>query len=71
MRQEIGLNTLARLVVRPQFIAERFDDMISCDTNVRRAAFDHPQHRGKDPSHGGDFAALVIPRVWECVIMPE
>jgi len=38
---------------------------------VRRAAFDHPQHRGKDPSHGGDFAALVIPRVWECVIMPE
>ena len=44
LRPQRGLDALAGLVAGPQLVAERLDDVIGRDADVRAAALDHLQH---------------------------
>ena len=48
-----AVHSLARLVARPEVVAERFDDVVRRDADVRRAAF---QHLGDGVEHARDRA---------------
>jgi len=63
LRPKRGLDALAGLVARPEAIAERLDDVIGGDADVRGAALDHLQHRVQHAGHGavGFVFALVEP----------
>ena len=71
LRQQVGFNAFAGLVTRPQSVAKRFDDVIGRNGDVRGAALDHAQHRGEDASDRGHFAAVLIPRGRQRVVVPE
>ena len=45
--------------------------MIGRDGNVGRAAANHVQHRPEHAAHGGDLAAVLIPRGRQGVVVPE
>jgi hypothetical protein len=55
----------------PRHRTVRFDDVIGRNTKVGRAPFNHPQHRRENTSYRGDFAAFVIPRRRQRVVMPK
>ena len=45
LREQRRLDALAGLVARPEVVAERLDDVIGRDADVRRALLQHLQHR--------------------------
>ena len=51
LRQQVGLDAGAGLVAGPQLVAERLDDVIGGDADVRGAAGDHAEHRRDDAAH--------------------
>ena len=59
LREQVRLDAGAGLVAGPQTVAERLDDVIGGDADVRRAAVDHAEHRADDAADGGDFAAVA------------
>ena len=52
-------------------VAERLDDVIGRDGDVRGAAVDHAEHRRQHAANGADLAAVSIPRGWQRVIVAE
>jgi len=62
LRPEIGINALARLVSRPQVIAERLDHVVGRYGDVGDTAFDHAQDGREYAPDGGDLVAISIPR---------
>jgi hypothetical protein len=45
--------------------------VIGCDSDVRGATTDHPQHRRQDTANGRDFPALLVPGGWQRIVVPE
>jgi hypothetical protein len=56
------IDAFARLVTRPEVVAERFNDVIGREGDVRRTAFDHAQNGSKRFPNCGDLTAISIPR---------
>src|SRR6266571_3157320 len=52
-----GLDALPGLVVGPEVVAERLDDVIGCHTDVSRSGLDHLQYRMQ---HAADSAEALI-----------
>ena len=72
LRQEIRIDARARLVARPQRVAERFDDVVGRHADVRgAAAIDHAEHRGEDAAHRAHFRAVSLLRRRHRVVVPE
>ena len=71
LRQQVGFDAFAGLVAWPQFVAERFDDVIGRNGDVRGAAFDHAQNRCEHASDRGDLLTIPIPRGRQRVVVPE
>ncbi len=59
LRQEVRVDARAGLVSGPQAIAERLDDVIGGDADVRGAAIDHAEHRADHAAHGADLTAVA------------
>src|SRR5712691_1083752 len=47
-------DALTGLVLRPEIIAKRFDDVISRDSDVRRSVLDHLCNRMENAGHGAE-----------------
>ena len=60
--EQIGIDAGARLVSWPETVAERLDDVIGGDADVRRAALEHAEDRGDDAADCCDFVPIGIPR---------
>src|SRR5690606_1084878 len=57
--EQVGLDTLARLVAGVEIVAERFDDMVERDRDVRDVALsEQGQHRAQHAADGTDLAAV-------------
>src|SRR5437764_13962040 len=62
LRQQVGLDSFAGLVVGPEIVAERLDDVIGGDTDVRRTGLDHLQHRVQYARDGAEgFVLALVP----------
>ena len=71
LRQQVGFDAFAGLVAWPQFVAERLDDVIGRNGDVRGTALDHAQHRREHASNRGDLAAVRIARGRQRVVVAE
>src|SRR5262249_37710821 len=60
LREEERVHASARLVCLPQVVAERLDDVIRRDAEVRRAALEEADHRRDDRSCPTYLDALVV-----------
>ena len=69
--QKIRIDAVAGFVRRPQPVAERLDDVIGSDADVRRAAVDHSEDGQEHPTDGGDFAPLAVACARHRVVMAE
>src|SRR3712207_4627014 len=68
LRPQHGFNTCARLVVGPQFVAKRLDDVIGRDTHVRGAFLNHLQYaiqHADDRAEGAIFVFRESPQAVE------
>src|SRR5205085_9052730 len=74
-RMELGaqcaLDAFARLVAGPQRVAERLDDVIGGDGDVRRAVFQQLQRPVQDADHGAEGTVLAFGETAQAVEMPE
>ena len=61
LRAQCGVDALAGLVAGPQIVAERLDDVVGRDADVRRARLDHLQHRVQHADHGAERLASAPP----------
>ena len=57
LRPQRGLDAFARFVAGPQIVAERLDDVIGGNADVRDAAFEHLHDR---PEHSGDGSEGLV-----------
>ncbi len=71
LRQQRRLHAFARLVAGPEAIAERFDDVVGRDTEVRRAPLDELQHRMQDPGDAAIRPVLVLGEAPQAVEVTE
>ena len=62
LREQRGFDALAGFVAGPESVAERLDDVIGRDADVRRAVAHQAAHRGEDAAHGRDLAAFGVAR---------
>ena len=53
LRKQRRIDPFTGLVARPQIVAERLDDVVSGDADVRGAAVNHLRHGAKHAVHGG------------------
>ena len=60
LRKQRGLDAGRGLVAGPQVVAERLDDVIGRDADMRRALLDHLQHRLQHAAHGAERAVLAL-----------
>jgi hypothetical protein len=60
LRPKRGLDAVSRLVVGPQLVAERFDDMIGGDAEVGGPLLDHLQHRMQHAGDGPERFVLAL-----------
>src|SRR5262249_7784368 len=51
---------LSRLVIGPQTVAKRFDDVIGRDTEVGRSFLEHLEHRVQDADYGPERGILLV-----------
>src|SRR5205085_12585705 len=70
LREQRRLHVRARLIARPEIVAERFDDVIGGDAEVRRALLDHLQHGVQHPGHRAERRVL-LPEPAQAVEMAE
>ncbi len=68
---EIRRHAGGRLVAAPELVAERLDDMVGRDADVRRAFVDHAENRAQHAADGGHFATLGIFAEGQRVVVPE
>ena len=71
MREKRRLDALARLVIRPDAIAKRLDDVIGRDPDVSRSLLDHLQQGLQDADHGSERPVLAFVEATQAVEMPE
>jgi hypothetical protein len=69
--EESRIDAVASLVAGPEAIAERFDDVIGGDTDMRRATVDHPENGADDAADRGDLPSVRVTSGRECVEVPE
>ncbi len=60
LRQQSRLDAVAGLVARPQAVAERLDDVVGGDAQVRLAALDELQHALQHANHGTEAPILSL-----------
>ena len=65
------LDALAGLVARPQVVAERLDDVIGGDADVRGALLDHLQHRVQHADHRAERPVLALVEAPQAVEVTE
>ena len=72
LRPQRRLDALAGLVAGPQIVAERLDDVIGRDADVRRAALDHLAARCcSTPSDGAEGLVLPLAEAAQAVEVTE
>ena len=71
LRQQLGLDSLARLVSGPEIVAKRFDHVIGRDAQVRGAALQHAEDRSQNADERGRFPAVLVRLSWHRIEMPE
>ena len=71
LRQQIRIDPRTGLVVRPQTVTKRFDDVIGRDADVGRTAIDHAEHRRHDTACRPHFPPFLVSRGWHGIEMPE
>jgi len=69
--QQIRLDAFGGLVAWPQLVAKGFNDVIGRHRHVCGPALHHPQHRREHAADGSHFATVLIPRGWQCVVVPK
>ncbi len=65
------LDPVARLVLWPEIVAERLDDMIGRDAEVRRAAFNHLQHGIQYAEHGAEGSVVTLVEAAQTIEVSE
>src|SRR5207247_7481615 len=65
------LDALARLVIRPDTIAKRLDDVIGRDPDVSRSLLDHLQQSLQHADHGAERPVLSFVEATQAVEVPE
>ena len=71
LRPQRGLDAVAGLVAGPEVVAERLDDVIGRDADVRGAAFDHLEHGVEHAEHGAEGLVLPLVEAAQAVEMTE
>lgn len=71
LSKQRGLDAFAGLVAGPQLVAERLDDMIGGDAQVRGAALDGLEHGVEDAEHGAERRILALVEAAQAVEMTE
>ena len=71
LRQQRRLDALAGLVAGPQAVAERLDDVVGRDADVRLAALDHLQHRLQHADHRAERPILALVESAQAVEVAE
>jgi hypothetical protein len=64
-------DAVAGLVPRPQVVAERLDDVVGRDADVRCAAFDSLQYGVEDAEHGAERFVLPLAEAAQTVEVTE
>src|SRR5206468_9119090 len=60
LREQRGLDALPGLVVGPEVVAERLDDVIGRHTDVSRSGLDHLQYRMQHAADGAEGLILAL-----------
>ena len=60
LREQRPLHAFARLVAGPERIAERFNDVVGGDADVRAAFLDQFEHRVQHARHGAERRILLL-----------
>ena len=71
LRQQRGLDAVAGLVAGPQAVAERLDDVIGRDADVRGAFLDHLQHGVEHADDGAEGQVLALAEAAQAVEVSE
>src|SRR5208283_1335030 len=60
LRKEVGFDSLTCLVILPEVVAKRLDDVVGGNADVRDAVAHHGQQRGKHAADCTHFAAPLV-----------
>src|SRR5438552_5198047 len=60
LRQQRGIDAFSGLVIGPQRVAKRLDDVIGRDAEVRAPLLDHLQYRVEHSDHGAEGRVLAL-----------
>src|SRR5438046_2415670 len=60
LRDERGLDAIARLVAGPEVVSERLDDMVGRHSDVRGARLEHLEHGLQHAGHGAEWPVLAL-----------
>ena len=60
LRAQRRVDAVAGLVAGPEVVAERLDDVVGRDADVRRARLDHLQHRVEHADHGAERLVVTV-----------
>ncbi len=71
LREQRRFHAGARLVARPERVAERLDDVIGCDADVRRSGLDHLQNRIEHADHRAEGLILAFVEAAQAVKVAE
>ena len=70
LREQRRLDAFAGLVVRPEFVAKRFDDVVGGDADMRGALLEHLQHRLQYTDHGAVGLVLALVEAAQPIEVP-
>ena len=62
---------LPRLVILPELIAKRLDDLIRSDSEMCGAFLDHPKDGSEHAADSSDFLAIAVPHRRERMVVTE
>ena len=71
LREQRGLDALPGLVVGPEVVAERLDDVIGRHTDVSRSGLDHLQYRMQHAADGAEALILALAEMAPAVKLAE
>ena len=71
MREKDRLDSLAGLVVGPKVVAERLDDVIGRNADVRGALLEHLQNGLQHADHRAEWAVLTLVEAAQPVKVPK
>src|SRR5947207_2325073 len=60
LREQGGVDALTGLVIGPERVAKRLDDVVGGDAEMRRALLDHLQYRVEHSDHGAEGRVLAL-----------